>query len=174
MVTRKALKPDVRQLVLHEAGYKCGNPVCRHVITLDVHHLDQVSQGGGDTPENLLALCPNCHTLHHAGHIAESSLRSWKHVLLALNEAFDRKSTDVLLALDLLQNLYITGDGVLECAALIASGMVDVRSGQHDLAPGAPQWDHGGPPLYTVSLSIRGSTFVSAWKNGQQVEAVAS
>jgi hypothetical protein len=174
MANRKSLKVDVRQLVLHEAGYKCGNPVCRHVITLDVHHLDQVSNGGGDDPANLLALCPNCHSLYHAGQITESSLRAWKYLLLALNAAFDRRSIDTLLALDLLSNIYITGDGVLECGSLVASGLVEVRPGQHDLPPGGHQWDLGGPPLYTISLSSRGKSFVTAWKEGQQDKAVQS
>jgi hypothetical protein len=171
-LARKALKVDVRQLVLHESGYKCANPVCRHIITLDIHHLELVSKGGGNGSENLLALCPNCHSLHHSGQIVEASLRAWKQLLLAINEAFDRRSVDTLLALDRLKNLYITGDGVLQCAALIASGLVEVRSGQHDLVAGAPRWDMGGPPLYTVSLSGRGSAFVSAWKEGKQSEAI--
>jgi hypothetical protein len=79
-----------------------------------------------------------------------------------------------LLALDRLRNLYVTGDGVLACAALVAGGLVEVRPGQHDLAPGAPDWDHGGPPLYTVSLSARGLEFVARWKEGKQEEAIAS
>ena len=174
MATRKKLRVDVKQLVLHESGYKCGNPICRHVITLDIHHLEQASDGGGDGPENLLPLCPNCHSLHHAGKISESSLRAWKNLLLALNEAFDRKSTDILLSLALLKAVYITGDGVLDCAALVASGLVDVRPGQHDLQPGTPRWDLGGAPLYTISLSTRGVAFVNAWKSGLQDEAIGA
>jgi HNH endonuclease len=168
MAIRKAPKPDVRQLVLHEAGYKCGNPICRHVITLDVHHLDPISSGGGNGPDNLLALCPNCHALHHAKQITETSLRAWKLLLLALNEAFDRRSVDIILSLDKLGPLYLTGDGILECAGLVASGLAEVRPGQHDLAPGAPGWDHGGPPLYTLTLSNHGRNFVDAWKDGRQ------
>ena len=56
---RIAVPVDVKRLVLHEAGYRCANPVCRHILTLDVHHLDYVSDGGSNTPYNLLPLCPN-------------------------------------------------------------------------------------------------------------------
>ena len=45
-----------------EAGYKCGNPTCRNVITLELHHIEYVSDGGGDDPSNLLVLCPYCHS----------------------------------------------------------------------------------------------------------------
>jgi len=74
---------------LHESGYKCGNPACHSVVTLDIHHLEQVSAGGGDTAENLLPLCPNCHALHHRGVIPADSIRAWKLLLLTINEAYD-------------------------------------------------------------------------------------
>ncbi|HOX97057.1 MAG TPA: HNH endonuclease signature motif containing protein [bacterium] len=28
---------------------------------LEIHHIDEVCNGGADSPENLVALCPNCH-----------------------------------------------------------------------------------------------------------------
>lgn len=96
---RKSLHVDTRQIILHEAGYKCANPTCRHILTLDVHHLDRVSDGGPDDPANLVALCPNCHALHHRGEIPATSLRAWKMLLLAMNEAFDARTVDLLLAI---------------------------------------------------------------------------
>ena len=119
---RKSLPTDTRALTLHEAGYRCGNPACRMPLTLEIHHLDPVAKDGGNTPDNLLALCPNCHTMHHAGHIPIESLRAWKHILLSLNSAFDRESVDLLLTIKKLGAISISADGVLQCAALIASG----------------------------------------------------
>ncbi len=173
MANRKKLPVDVRRLVLHESGYKCGNPVCRHIITLDVHHIVPVEDRGGDTPENLLPLCPNCHSLHHAGTIPDASIRAWKHLLLALNEGFDRRTVEILFALRRLRNLYVTGDGVLSCGALIASELITVREGQHDVAEGEYKWDFGGAPLYTISLSDRGRRFVEGWESGDQIAAIA-
>jgi 5-methylcytosine-specific restriction protein A len=34
---------------------------------LEVHHLTRVSDGGPDEPENVVALCPNCHRRVHRG-----------------------------------------------------------------------------------------------------------
>src|SRR5262245_54602352 len=99
MATRKPVPADARTLVLHECGYRCANPVCRMVLTLEIHHLEQVSDGGSNQPSNLLPLCPNCHTLHHKKIIPLSSLRAWKHLLLALNQAFDTRLVDLLLTL---------------------------------------------------------------------------
>ncbi|MBW1992993.1 MAG: HNH endonuclease [Deltaproteobacteria bacterium] len=99
-MTRKSIPGNTRRQVLHEAGYKCGNPVCRTILTLDFHHLIPVSREGSNRLENLLPLCPNCHALHHKGEIPIESIRSWKMLLLALNEAFDRRSIDLLLAIE--------------------------------------------------------------------------
>jgi 5-methylcytosine-specific restriction protein A len=34
---------------------------------LEVHHLHRLSDGGPDRPENVIALCPNCHRRRHEG-----------------------------------------------------------------------------------------------------------
>jgi len=34
---------------------------------LEVHHLHRVSDGGVDDPENVIAICPNCHREVHHG-----------------------------------------------------------------------------------------------------------
>lgn len=124
-MVRKTLSVEVRKRVLHEAGYKCANPVCRHVLTIDIHHLVPVSDKGPDQPENLVALCPNCHSLHHNRKIPVDSIRAWKFLLLSLNEGFDRRAVDLLLALDKVGPVYVSGEGLLECSALIASGLVE-------------------------------------------------
>lgn len=38
---------------------------------LEVHHLHRVSDGGLDDPENVIAICPNCHREVHHGRNGE-------------------------------------------------------------------------------------------------------
>jgi len=38
---------------------------------LEVHHLHRRADGGPDSPENVIALCPNCHRRRHHGHDGE-------------------------------------------------------------------------------------------------------
>lgn len=156
---RKPTSVDIKALVLHEAGYRCANPTCRTIITIEIHHLEQVSDGGSNTPENLLALCPNCHALHHGGTIPVSSLRAWKFLLLALNEGFDRRLADLLLTLNKVDEVHVSGDGVLQCSPGIASGLIRLETRQHS-------------DDYWVSLSERGHCFVQAWEQGNQRAAV--
>jgi len=34
-------------------------------VAVDIHHIDYKSQGGTDSPSNLIALCRNCHDKAH-------------------------------------------------------------------------------------------------------------
>lgn len=67
--------PDVVAEVLLRANgicEKCNNeaPFIRksdNTPYLEVHHIDQLANGGDDTVENAQALCPNCHREAHFG-----------------------------------------------------------------------------------------------------------
>jgi hypothetical protein len=168
MPKRKTIPVDIKRLVLHEAGYKCANPVCRGILTLDIHHFVPVSENGDNVSDNLLALCPTCHALHHQKIIPVEAIRSWKMLLLAINEAYDRKAIDLLLALDKVGHVWMSGDGLVDCAALVAADLV--RFDQ--LGGGSWSRDVQNPPC-GVCLTERGSAFVAAWKTGSQRDAIA-
>lgn len=170
---RKAIPVDVINVVLHEAGYKCANPTCRNLITLDIHHLITVSESGPNSAENLLPLCPMCHALHTRGMIPATSIRAWKMLLLALNEAFDRKSIDILLALDKLGKIErITGDGISDFTPLIASGFVIIRQDYNTIKSSSMHWQ--SELMYIAELSEKGKMLVENWKNGNQAAAIDS
>lgn len=179
---RKKIPTPVQHGLLMEAGYKCGNPTCRHIITLELHHIEYVRDGGGDGPENLLVLCPNCHSMHHTGIIPAESVRHWKGMLLALSQAFDRPSLDLLLFLNLThgQEIWYTGDALLRFAGLIASGLVGFRtktlygqtpttSGQYG---GIPAVFHGSTfetdMKVELHLTEKGRQLVQAWRDGDE------
>lgn len=161
MAARKKIPIDVITKVVHEAGYRCANPACRTIITIDIHHIEYVSAGGSNEPDNLLPLCPTCHALHHKHFISNESIRTWKMLLLSLNHAFDRQAVDILLLLATQPHLDVNGEGVLQCAGLIASGLVltDVRQVSQ---------------TRYVALTPKGQQFVEAWKAGNQRLAIAS
>lgn len=170
-MTRNRRQPSLstKKQILHEAGYKCSNPTCRTILTIDIHHLEHVSDEGSNEPDNLLALCPNCHALHHRGVISNESLRTWKMLLLSLNQAFNRESIDLLLALGKLDRILVHGEGVLSCAALIASDLVKVikETSQY------PGHDLPLDERYFVQLSEKGRRFVQAWRDGDQKTAIS-
>jgi hypothetical protein len=181
---RKKIPVAVQHRLLMEAGYKCGNPICRNVITLEVHHIQYVSEGGGDQPENLLVLCPYCHAMHHAGHIPLEAIRHWKGMLTALNHAFDHASIDLLLFLWQTkgQEIWYTGDGLLRFSRLVAAGLVTFKTqklyGYTPTTSGhmgsIPTVFHGtsyelGMKI-EIELTEKGARLVKAWRTGNEQE----
>lgn len=58
---------DLKSLLVSLRGPKCERCPCNMVGILHCHHIVEVSNGGGDEPENLMLLCPNCHYTEHHG-----------------------------------------------------------------------------------------------------------
>ena len=163
---RKKIPSDVKLLVLTESGYRCAVPTCRQILAIDLHHLDEVSEGGGDGAENLVALCPTCHALFHRGTIQREALFVYKSLIVSLLGAFDHKTIDLLLFLDCLAEvpLIVSGDGTLTASRLIAAGLASVilkANNANQLV------------TYQVSLTSRGSQLVAAWKSGDRSSLAA-
>jgi len=161
MTERKKLPTQVQQAVLIESGYRCAVPTCRGILAIDLHHIVEVSEDGGDDVGNLLALCPTCHALYHRKVISRDAIYAWKGVVVALNQAFDRDAIDLLLFLgtaNTIAQLRVDGTGVLRFARLIAAGLV-----------GFVLAIQNGPLLlYQVGFTPKGLAFVNAWKKGDR------
>ena len=164
---RKAVPPAVKFVVLAESGYKCGSPTCRHVLTLELHHITWVRDGGGNDASNLLALCAYCHGLHTAGHIPETAIRVWKSALVALNSA-NRGIADILLHLARMAShtagegaLYSPGD-LIQVAPLINAGLLQARP----VSISGPAFMMSAFATFALELTPRGVDFVEAWKAG--------
>ena len=71
---RKAVPMAVTLQVLTEAGYRCAVPTCPNMLAIDIHHIVEVADGGGNVLSNLLALCPMCHAMFTRGTIHRDSI----------------------------------------------------------------------------------------------------
>jgi len=170
---RHSISPMIRDEVLREAGYKCANPTCRNILTLQLHHMVWVKDGGKNEANNLLALCGHCHDLHTQGHIPASAISHWKGILHALNHAFSKESMDLLLFLakPSFENIWYTGDGVLRFAGLIAAGLVEIAESQFSV--GVRYGNNSAPtsPPTTalrLRLSAKGRVLVESWLAGDE------
>jgi hypothetical protein len=72
---RDPLPPDLREHILQRALYKCENPDCKEHVKPEIHHID--GNNSHNSPRNLIALCPNCHTKADNGEYSNSQLRNW-------------------------------------------------------------------------------------------------
>ena len=161
---RRAVPNNVVVQVLTEAGYRCAVPTCRNILAIEMHHIVEVAEGGGNEAGNLLALCPMCHALFHRGEIVRDSIHAWKSMLVSLSHAFDTATIDDLLFLAAPQaaNLRVSGDGVLKFSRLVAAGLASFNL-----------FMQNGPLiLYSVGLTQKGAQLVNAWRSGNR-QAVA-
>lgn len=151
----------------------CGNPRCRHILTLELHHMVWVKDGGGNEATNLIALCPNCHSLHTSGYIPDSAIRHWKGILHALNHAFNKESLDLLLFVHAVpQDIWYSGDGILRFSGLIAAGFVEIvytQVGEGVTVEGFLTRRKTPPAsAHRIALTDKGRAFVEAWLNGDE------
>ena len=66
-----------KYLIRFRDGFQCQ--ICRSEMpeaALEVHHKIPRSQGGSDAKENLITICPNCHTLIHRCGFTIDSLKA--------------------------------------------------------------------------------------------------
>ncbi|MFP3727115.1 RNA-guided endonuclease IscB [Priestia filamentosa] len=100
--TQKILNPDIqgleyqegvqkefynlREYILHRDHHTCQNPNCKNKSkekVLVLHHIIFRSNGGSDSPNNLITLCDKCHTpRNHKGF-----LRDWRPKVKRLRSA---------------------------------------------------------------------------------------
>jgi hypothetical protein len=141
---------------------------------LELHHIVWAKDGGDNAPENLLALCPNCHSLHTQKYIPETAIRTWKGLLAALNSA-NRSTADLLLVLaadeerldgreptkggEIPPRFRFTGDGLPALAGLISSGIVEISRRYSGAG-----FSGATGPSFEVSLTEKGRALVAGWR----------
>ena len=164
MPTRRKIPNSTVTNVLTEAGYRCAVPTCRGILAIDIHHIVEVADGGGNEHGNLLPLCPTCHALFHRGEIKRDSIYAWKTLLVSLSHAFDKNTLDDLIFLSMpeSQGLEITGDGVLKFSRLIASGLATTY------VSASSRCSDNYYTFYRIHLTVRGQQLVTAWKSGDR------
>lgn len=161
-MARRPIPQAIRREVLTEAGYRCAVPTCHTILAIDLHHLDMVADGGKNTADNLIALCPTCHALLHRGVIPAEAIRVWKGMLVSLNRAFDREAIDNLLFLSLPEiPRTFSADGVLKFTNLIATGLAKSTTSRMQTDPTYVHY-------YAVQLTEKGKMVVEAWKAGDK------
>ena len=169
MTKRKSIPVSVKREVLTEAGYRCAVPTCRTILAIDLHHLDPIAEDGGNTASNLLALCPNCHSLYHRKVIHAEALRVWKGMLVSLNEGIGREAKELLLLLAMppqQRPQWFTSDGVIRFAPMVVAGLVKIVIGPPLAVGGSWMGASPWPGAYYVELTEKGVAVVEAWKAG--------
>lgn len=79
----------LRDLML-EAGYRCS--ICKSTDALEIDHIDEYSEVKNHTFDNMIVLCPNCHSrkqdTNNPRHINKISLKKIKSDLMLINSRY--------------------------------------------------------------------------------------
>lgn len=146
-MTRKSPHTS-RELTLAEAGFRCTVPSCRALHDLDAYPLDD--------SDDRVCLCANCYGRYdRENHPSLNVMRVYKNRLVELGKALSRENIDSLFYLSKLEWLAVSGDKVLEAAALLNAGFLYA--------------DYKTAPHYRLRLTLKGRQFLEAWQHGEQV-----
>jgi len=74
---RPAIPAEIKRAVLLEAGHRCAIPTCRFP-TAEIAHIVPFKEAQDNRFENLIALCPNCHTRYDGDEIDRKSMQAYK------------------------------------------------------------------------------------------------
>jgi len=87
MAKRPAIPADLERAVLIECGHRCAIPTCRQV-PVELSHILSWAKCKTHTFDNLIALCPTCHTRYDKGEIDRKSMQTYKLNLLLVNSRY--------------------------------------------------------------------------------------
>jgi HNH endonuclease len=127
MAKRPPIPVDLERAVLIECGHRCAIPTCRQV-PVELAHIVPWSKCKTHTFDNLIALCPTCHTRYDSGDIDRKSMQLYKLNLLLVNSRYgdleqrvirrfvkDRQTDEFWWFADMdILLLYLTDDGLLQ------------------------------------------------------------
>jgi hypothetical protein len=109
---RDAIPAPLKRAVLVEAGHRCAIPTCHHTTT-ELAHIIPWAQTKEHTFDNLIALCPNCHTRFDTkGEIDRKAMKIYKQNLGFLNNRYgelERRVFEVLAQSN--ERVFVVGAG---------------------------------------------------------------
>lgn len=93
--TRPKIPAALKRDVLVEAGHRCAIPTCQHPTT-EIAHIEPWAKCKTHAFDNLIALCPTCHTRFDNGQIDKKSIKAYKNNLTILNSRYSDLEKRVL------------------------------------------------------------------------------
>jgi|SRR4051794_15987744 hypothetical protein len=172
MAQRPKLPRPLDREVKVEAGHRCAIPTCRN-HPVEIAHIEaRKSDGTNDVFDNLIALCPTCHTRYDKGEIDRKSMRQYKANLSVLNSRYGDLERRLLQAFaDNPQYTAIQIPGGLRILIkyLLEDGLVRMASPQEANAPVHAVL--GGVPMSEyVAITSSGQAFIARWVQAKDLD----
>ena len=155
MKKRPNIPTEIKRTILLESGYRCAIPTCRFPITENAHIISW-AKAKEHKYENLIALCPNCHTLYDSGKIDRKALVAYKKKLMFLNDIYSRFEIDVLDYLKNHKRAIVPGQLLIK--RLLDEKLVETEDVIHGFGD-----DEDMLGIFAVRLTEKGKELIDNW-----------
>lgn len=169
-MSRDTIPAEVKRLVLVEAGHRCAIPTCR-ATTTEIAHIVPWAETRDHSFENLIALCPNCHTrFDQKKEMDRLSVKMYKHNLGILNNRygeFERRLFEVLAKSN--ERVFVLGAaGDLLVANAVKDGFFEDKhvEGMGLQVNGIDGFSKNFPMTFTYWVTDAGVEFIKRFANG--------
>lgn len=156
-MNRESIPAELKRRILVEAGHRCAIPTCRFPTT-ELAHIVPYSIVNTHDYNNLIALCPNCHTRFDRGEIDKKSILIYKSKLVFLSDRYSKYELDVLEYLRKQNKVIVYGH--LSVKNLIDDGLIN---NAHTICEFT--YNDGAVELqeFVVVLTQKGKVFIEKW-----------
>ncbi len=168
---RPAVPLRLKRAVLVEAGHRCAIPTCR-AVPVEIAHIVPWSEAREHTFDNLIALCPNCHSRFDRGDIDRLSMIIYKRNLGLIGSRYSQTERRLL-------ELFVQNPGTnaiqlpramdFEFMYLLKDGVVVKVEGQTAIVHSGPTGTFREGPVQYV-LTTTGAGLVERLRAGSPVE----
>jgi len=170
---RDAIPAEMQRAVLVEAGHRCAIPTC-HATTTEIAHIERWADTRDHSFENLIALCPNCHTRYdQKKEIDRKSMHLYKQNLAVLNGRYSdfERRVFVHFAESNEQLILVAAGTELMLANAVRDGLLvrtSVEFGTYDLSF-SNGFKKSFPMNHTFQITTKGQDFVRKFKSGEDL-----
>jgi len=172
-MNRDVVPADIKRAVLVEAGHRCAIPTCR-ATTTEIAHIVPWAESHDNSFENLIALCPNCHTrFDQKKEIDRLAVKMYKHNLGILNNRygeFERRLFEVLAKTG--ERVFVLGAaGDLLVANAVKDGFFEDKhvQGMNFDVKSSNGYSKSFPMTFTYWVTDAGVEFIRRFASGSDI-----
>ncbi|MBU1178656.1 HNH endonuclease [Patescibacteria group bacterium] len=160
-MTRSQIPRNLKRKIIVEAGHRCAIPSCRFPTT-EIAHIESWTKTKEHKYENLIAVCPNCHTRYDNGEIDKKSMLIYKQKLIFLSDRYTKFELNTLNYLRDKEKVIVRG--YLLVQNLIDDGLVqNVNTITYFTYSDGIRED----TEFVIILTEKGKQFIDNWINSK-------
>jgi hypothetical protein len=126
---RRNIPAAMKRSILVEAGHRCAIPTCRQ-IPVEIAHIVPYAKTKVHRFDNLVALCPTCHTRFDSGQIDRQSMRQYKANLSVVSSRYsdlERRVIEYFVEHSDQDTIWLPGGLQLLLGYLVKDGLLEIK-----------------------------------------------